>query len=181
MEDNLSIPATKASFCSSCYTKVNEADAYCDNCGYPLKGTEIEQQNFITNRNVKEIDLEDYNKKIKSAGNALYWVAIACVLSGIILYATAAVDAEQKFATLITNLILAIIFIALGVWSRKKPFAALVSGACLYAIILILNAIQNPLSIISGIIIKIIIIGAFIKGIRSAIEAEKIKKELNID
>lgn len=179
MGNELSIQPTEAALCGSCYAKVNDADAFCDKCGFPLKGTEEEQQNFINDRTTKEIDLEDYNKKIKTAGTALYWIAAVCALSGLILYGTG--PQEQKIPLLVINLILALLFVGLGAWSRKKPFAAIISGAALYAIILVVNAIDNPLSIVQGIIMKIFIIGAFIKGIKSAIEADKVKKELNID
>ena len=177
MEDNLAINAPV--FCGSCNTQTNNADAFCDNCGYPLKGTQEEQNAFISDRTYKEIDLEDYNKKIRSAGVALYWIAGLCFVSGVIVYA---IDKDESTRTglLIINTILTMIFVFLGAWSKKKPLAAIISGATLYGILLILYAIDNPISIISGIWVKIIIIGALIKGIKSAIDAEKLKKELNL-
>jgi hypothetical protein len=165
--------------CNACYKHVSDA-AFCDNCGYPLKGSEQEQEYFMSIRNAKEIDLDAANKVIKRAGNSLYWVAGATVLTGILFYFTNPND-EVKLDMLIVNLILAGIYAGLGAWSQKKPLAAIISGFALYAIVLLLNAITTPASIASGIIIKILFIGYFIKGIKSAIEAEKIKKELNIE
>ena len=175
------IQPTEAALCGSCYNKVNDNDAFCDNCGYPIKGTLAEQQAFVDNKMVKEIDLEDYKAKIINAGNKLFWVAAIFALGGFFLFATSKDDGETKVNGLIVCLVISFIFVALGAWSRKKPLAALISGAALYGIVIILAAIANPLSIISGIIWKIIIIGAFIKGIQAAIEADKIKKEFNID
>lgn len=175
MENSLSISANESVFCKSCYEKVNETDAFCDNCGYPLKGSETEQQDFIVNRTYKEIDLEEYTKQIKKAGMTLYLIAAFMLLGGVILYAT-----SKETAILIGSVIISGLFVSLGFWSRKKPLAAIVSGAALYAILIILSAIENPLSIVSGIIWKILIIGAFIRGIKAAIDAEKVKKELNI-
>ncbi|RKR83241.1 hypothetical protein BDD43_3444 [Mucilaginibacter gracilis] len=180
MENNVSIETTQPTFCGACSVTVNDSDAFCDSCGYPLKGTEFDQRNFIANRNSKEIDLEEYQKNIANAGKALYWVAVACAVSGLVLYAVSK-DEQTKMGILVINLILTIIFVALGAWSRKKPFAAIISGATLYGITIILNVIDNPLTLVKGIIFKIIIIGAFIKGIKAAIEAEKVKKELNIE
>ncbi|MBW4889504.1 hypothetical protein KXQ82_07250 [Mucilaginibacter sp. HMF5004] len=180
MNDDLSIQTNEAALCGACYHTINDADAFCDSCGYPVKGTLEQQQAFVDNKMVKEIDLEDYNAKIKNAGNKLFWVAGIFAISGFALYATGN-NAEEKTNTLIGCLIISLIFVALGAWSRKKPLAALISGAALYGIVLILGAIENPLSIISGIIWKVIIIGAFIKGIKAAIEADKLKKELNIE
>jgi len=181
MEDisTTNIPAA-ALLCGACYKHVNTDDAFCDNCGYPLKGTEQEQTNFIYNRSSKEIDLDEANKKINKAKHTLYWVAGATVISGFILYAVSQ-DAESKTDLLITNLILAFIYLALGAWSQKKPLTAIISGFALYVIVILLNAFVSPATIFSGLIIKILFIGYFINGIKSAIEAEKIKKELNIE
>jgi len=176
MEESLPLHENTTAFCNSCNTAVSNADAFCNNCGYPLHGTEQEQMDFISNRTYKEIDLEDYNKQIKKAGMALYLIAAFALLWGIILYAT-----SKELAILLGSLIICIIFVALGAWSRRKPLAAILSGAALYAILIILSAIDNPITIVSGIIWKVLIIGAFIRGIKSAIEAEKIKKELNLN
>ncbi|MHB8208238.1 hypothetical protein, partial [Mucilaginibacter sp.] len=140
------------------------------------KGTQKEQDNFISVRNSKEIDLEDANKKIKTAGHSLYWIAGATVLSGFIFYFI-----NKDVDLIIINLILGGIYGGLGAWSQKKPLAAIISGFALYVLVFVLNAITNPSSIATGIFLKILFIGYFIKGIKSAIEAEKIKKELNIE
>ncbi len=89
-------------------------------------------------------------------------------------------DPQDKNAALLVNVVLAVIFAGLGFWCRTKPLAAIISGSALYALIVILNAIVNPLTILGGIIFKIFIIIYFIRGIKSAIEAEKLKKDLNI-
>jgi hypothetical protein len=162
--------------CNACFKTVNETDSFCDNCGYPLKGTEKDQENFVSVRNAKEIDLEEANKKIKRAGNVLYWIAGITIVSGIILYFV-----NHELPTFIVNMVLGSINVILGTWSKKKPLSAIISGAALYVIVLILNAIINPLSIATGLIMKIFFISYFIVGIKSAIEAEKIKKELNVE
>jgi len=75
----------------------------------------------------------------------------------------------------IPNLVLAVVFLALGGYTHKKPLACIISGLSLYIIVLILFFIDNPASLAYGVIVKIVII-----GIKSAIEIEKIKKEHNI-
>jgi len=80
----------------------------------------------------------------------------------------------------IPNLVLAVVFLALGGYTHKKPLACIISGLSLYIIVLILFFIDNPASLAYGVIVKIVIIGYMIKGIKSAIEIEKIKKEHNI-
>jgi hypothetical protein len=178
MEDSLSIPALPIE-CHACYAKGSADDVYCTNCGYPLKGTEQEQQNFILKKNFTSIDLGSFNKRLKTAANSLYYLGGAFVVYGIIFYFIKQDDPDAT-AMLLTNLILGFVYVALGSYTHKKPLACIVSGLCLYAIVIILNAIANPVSIASGIIVKILIIGYLIKGIKGAIEIERIKKENSI-
>ncbi len=151
-----------------------------------VKGSEQEQNNFIYNRNSKEIDLEDANKKIKK--RPLAYLILGCwrysTNQFYILFCHKVQDAAVNLLTcLVTNLIikLSYIYSFLACVEPEKPMAAIISGFALYVIILLLNAFTDPATIVSGIIIKIFFIGCFIKGIKSAIEAEKIKKELNIE
>ena len=87
---------------------------------------------------------------------------------------------DNASALLITNAVVAIIFLLLGYWSEKKPLAAIISGMTLYILVQILAAIDDPLSILKGIIFKVIVISYLIKGLLSALEAEKIKKQYNL-
>ena len=54
--------------CAACFNQVNENDTFCTSCGYPLKGSEEEQKNFIMEKNTKEIYLEEENRQIKKSG-----------------------------------------------------------------------------------------------------------------
>jgi len=174
MEDTSSEITPVLVMCGACFKNANSTDAFCDSCGYPLHGSEADQKYFISVRNAKEIDLDDANKKIKRAGHTLYWIAGATVLSTLIFYFI-----NHDIGMVIVNLILATIYFLLGVWSQKKPLAAIISGFSLYILIFILNAIDDPSKIATGLLLKILFITYFIRGVKSAIEAEKIKKELN--
>jgi len=179
MENSIPITLHPDECCAACDTAVLNDDIYCNNCGYPLKGSEQEQKSFILKREWAGIDIASFSKRLKSAANKLYYLAGVFVLYGIIVFFLKK-DEEDVLAYVLPNLILAVMFFALGGYSMKKPLACMVSGLCLYAIVLILNFIANPAKIASGIIFKIVIIGYLIKGIKSAIEIEKIKKEHNI-
>lgn len=166
--------------CGTCYKDVSADDAFCQNCGYPLKGTDQEQKDFRLQHDFRSIDLNNYTEKTRKAGNSLYWLAGIFVFSGLVFYFTKQ-DTEGAVATLITNLILAMIFLGLARYSRKKPLACIMSGLALYAIIVILNAIVDPVSIVRGIIFKIVIIGLLVNGLKSALEVEKMKKDSGME
>ncbi len=165
--------------CACCAQNFKTSAIFCNSCGFPLQGTKEQQDEHIANRAVKEIDLMDLNRKVIAAGNSLYWIAGILTVSTIFSYFIVQND-EDIFAFLITSILLIGAFLAFGVWSKTKPAAALISGLSLYVIIQLINAVANPLTIFSGIIFKIIIIGYLIKGIIAVTEVDKIKKELNI-
>nr|WP_067058316.1 hypothetical protein [Mucilaginibacter sp. L294] len=178
MDDSLTIAQPKER-CASCFNEIVNDDVYCTNCGYPIKGTEHEQRVFLSQNEVNNIDYNVYNDKVKRAGNSLYYLAGFALLGAIISFFTKQ-DDPNVLAYTLPSLILAVLFLVLGSYSKKKPLACIVSGLVLYLIVQILLIIDNPVNIASGIIVKIIIIGYLINGIKSALELEKFKKEHNI-
>jgi ribosomal protein L37E len=165
--------------CACCMHTYDTTTVFCNHCGYPLQGTKKQQDDYIANRTVKEIDLAGLNKKIETASNSLYWIAGIFAVSTVFSFFRTA-DGADLSLFLITSILLIGAFLAFAIWSKTKPAAALISGLSLYLIVQILNAVDNPLSIVSGIIFKIFIIAYLIKGILAVLEVEKIKKELNI-
>ncbi|MCO4293783.1 hypothetical protein NF867_13000 [Solitalea sp. MAHUQ-68] len=88
---------------------------------------------------------------------------------------------EEGLALLIVNGVMAVLFVGLGFWCNKRPASAIIAGMALYGFVQLINAIDNPLTIVQGVIWKIVIIGAMVRGLKAAFRAEKIKKELSID
>lgn len=167
------------SLCNSCYKPFTLSDTFCNNCGFPLQGTKEEKDSHIANRTVKEIDLIELQRSVESACNSLYWIAGFIGLSTVVTYFIAA--SEDQFTLLIMNVILVGAFLGFAVLGKTRPTAAMISGLSLYLIIQVLNLIADPATIFSGIIFKIGIIFYLIKGIKAVLEADKIKKELNIE
>jgi hypothetical protein len=178
MESQLTPITEQIIYCKSCSTQTDLNDQFCTNCGYPLKGTEEEQNKFLMDKSYKELNLEEAKRQVKKTSYAMYFVAGATMLGGLIFYK---LNKDGLGNTLLlVNSIVAILFTIIGYWCNRMPLAGVITGTSLYALIFILNAISNPLSILSGIIFKIFIIGCFIRGIKAALEAEKLKKQLNI-
>jgi len=179
--DNTAAQPNKISLCESCYTKVEPEDRFCNSCGYPLKGTEDEKRNFRPTLTDPILNMRDYANRLQNAANTLYYLTGVFVLSALILFFQTK-DQADGLTDVILNIILAMIFLALGGYTHKKPLACIISGLALYIIIQVLNIIIDPVSFASPIvlIVKIVIIGFLIKGIRSAIEIERIRKENNL-
>lgn len=179
MTESSLIAAEVTSACRCCYEKTNPGDQFCQACGFPLTGSAAEQQIFIYRRGFKKVDLSELDKKIKKAGNSLYVLAGMFFLYALIYFFFNR-TAVTALSVLITNVIISVVFLFLGIWSAKKPVASIISGIVLYALIQLMAAFEDPSALVKGFIFKIIIIGYLIKGLVSALEAEKIKKQHNI-
>ena len=175
--DNTIATTPQTIACKACDIDVTADDAFCNACGYPLQGTEQEQKDFMAEKINREFDIAEHQQLMEKGGNSLYWVAGAFGLGVLLTAGTKSKDDPDFAAILIVGLILCGIFVFLGSWSKRKPFAAMVSGISLYAIVIILNLIADPATIFSGIILKIFIIAYLIKGIRAAINHDKMIKE----
>jgi len=165
--------------CKCCFGKINEADQFCQACGFPLKGSDEEQSQFFYNRNYQHMEMDGLKKKVQSARTTLYVLAGYFLLAGLVLFAMNKSN-DSAAGMLISNAVVAVIFLALGIWADKKPVASIISGMVLYILVILMSIFQDPTNIIKGIILKIIIISYLVKGLMSALEAEKIRKQYNI-
>jgi hypothetical protein len=167
--------------CDKCYTKVDPDDQFCNSCGFPVKGTNEEKEKFRPVPVKPVFNRKEYEKRLKDAANTLYYLTGAFVLGGVILFFQVK-DEPDVLSYILPNIILAIVFLALGGYAHKKPLACIASGLVLYIIVQILNIVDNPESFASPVTvaIKIGIIAFLIKGVKSAIEGEKLRKDNNL-
>ncbi|MBV7268788.1 hypothetical protein [Winogradskyella luteola] len=167
MENEISIE-TKEPTCSICKTAMDTEEIYCSECGFPEKGTDKEVAQFHARRAMENNQHMDADKKIKSARNVLYVMAGITLVFGIISFFN-----NQDIAVLVTNVILGVIYLALGSWTSQKPLVAILLGLLLYLTTVIISAILLPETLIKGIIFKIIIIAYLGKGVYSASSIKK--------
>ena len=176
---NNPMPAIAIPECTCCFNKIKPEDQFCPACGFPLKGSAEIQQQFFENRNYQQMEMAGLKEKIKRAGTSLYLLAGIFLLYGLV-YFFIGIREESASAILITYAIIAVIFLLLGYLAEKKSLAAIISGMVLYLLVILMDFIQNPFNIARGIIFKVVIISYLIRGLVSAMEAEKIKKQYNI-
>ncbi|MBN2814626.1 MAG: hypothetical protein JXQ80_11160, partial [Bacteroidales bacterium] len=137
----------------------NDADRFCAKCGYPLQGTTEEQQSFSSNYALNKLDEDNVRAKVGQARLVLFLLAGFTAISAAIVFAK-----TEEPALLGINLILAVIYAGLGFWAANKAFAAIFTGALIYLSIILLNGIVDPMTLLQGIIFKIIFIVAFVKA-----------------
>ncbi len=159
-------------FCES--TGLVEDDIFCPNCRFPQRGSQIEMKKFLISIKKKKELLDNQKNAVKKARNLLFILAGLNLLVGLIL----GVIVNFDIAMIIGSLIGAGIYFGLGMWSKYKPFAAILSGFFVYIVFNVLSAIADPNTIIQGIIWKVIIISGFIYGYKGVKDSEKLEKEL---
>lgn len=163
---------TVCHYCKS--TGLSEEDNFCPNCRFPQRGSQMDMKRFLINVKKKEQILGDKRKAVKKARNILYILAslnlLVAVLLGIII--------NFNIEVIIGGAIGAGIYFGLAIWSKKKPFAAILSGFFVYIVFNLISAIGDPQTIFHGMIWKIIIISGFIYGYKGVKDSEKLEKEL---
>ncbi len=163
--------------CSKCQTALRENEIFCPQCGFPERGTEQEKSHFnLRIRRRKEL-LEEFQKKVNTGQVILYIIASLFFLSGVVF---SFLQEEEAIAVFVTFVILSCIYVGLAIWSNYQPFPALLTGFLLYVSIILLDLALDPASVLQGIVIKVVFIVVFIKGISSAREAKELKEELKI-
>lgn len=163
--------------CHHCKRPELKADeVFCPNCGFPQKGSESDHRKFIATFNVNQRFQDDYKKSINKARNILFILAGLNLVAGLLM----GVLIQTDIAMLISSVILAGIYLGLGLWSRTKPFPAIITGLIVYITIIVISAMIEPMSIVSGIIWKVIIISGFIYGYKGAKEGEEIKEQMEL-
>jgi hypothetical protein len=166
--------------CEACFVVVGIDDVYCANCRYPLKGTVAEKSTFLEKQNKADFDLVAFKKRINKAGNTLFYLSGLFILAAVVNFFSMKADPDV-LAVVIPDIVLAVLFLLLGEYSKKKNLACFISGLSLFVIVQILEVLDDPAMVDLYYIVFVIIVVLFlIRGIKSAIGMEKIKKEHNI-
>lgn len=117
-----------------------------------------------------------YDRHIRRARNAIFACAGILLLSLIILAASLPPGYNDFWMDAIFWGVFIAGFIALGLWTKKKPYYAIIGALILYGISIAINGFLDPVTIIKGIIFKIIIIVLLIKGLSDAKAAQEMQK-----
>lgn len=170
-EDGMpSMPLLK---CENCSADNPETQKFCSACSFPINGSDQEKSSFRLILSSRKRFLADAEKKIENGKLTIYALAGLFFISGFFYFFV-----NDDVATLVVSLLIAVIYLGLVAWFPKNPFAAMLTAFVFYVTIQLVNAIADPVTIFSGWLIKIFVVVAFVKGIRSAREAQTLLKEL---
>ena len=123
----------------------------------------------------ENLSMEGYDNPVKKARNILFAIA-AIQLIGI--YFAFEQYGMERTITLALAIGLALIFFFLGLWTKRKPYDAIITGIVVYSILIIGNAIFEPATILQGLIFKIVIFVLLITALSNAKEVQRWKDSL---
>ena len=123
---------------------------------------------------------QGYDKHIKQARNAIFAVAILITISVLFLVFNNSDYNEYIWLDVLIYGVFVAGFVFLGLWTKKKPYYAIVGALILYAMFIALNAALDITTLYKGIILKIIVIVLLVKGINDAKEAQERKEMISL-
>ena len=132
---------------------------------------------------LKQIEMLGYETAVRKARNALFWTAGLVFLGEMI----GMMRSDAGFDPIIFGIALveAGIFIALALWTKKKPYTAIVTGLIVFIGFIFLTVVINGMAegsagvmkaLVSGIIVKVIILVTLIKALSDANALQKAKE-----
>jgi hypothetical protein len=164
-----------------------EGQAFCEICGEQLKKG-VERREAIPSMGA-EIGVQ-HRKHIRSARFAIMFVAVVTIGVSIFFWfklqdeigtiPAALIDgavqkaiAFQKVA-IASTFFLGLVFIGLFFWAKKNPFGASLTALIIYATSILVQAGMEPATLAKGIIIKVIIVLALVRGVQAGLAYKKL-------
>jgi len=127
-----------------------------------------------------ELTRLSYDKHVLNARNAIFVVAGAQFVFGSIVVLTSSKLGEtiDIIISLCFVLLTSLVFLALGLWTKRKPYTAILIALIFYALLLLADAVYDPTTLFKGIIMKIFIIVYLFRGLNQARDAQRLKEAL---
>lgn len=82
---------------------------------------------------------------------------------------------HQPWQVLGLNLFLATVMLGLWIWSKRALLPAIITALGIYVTVTVANALYDPTTIAQGLIMKIVIVAALVKGVQSTLAARKLE------
>jgi hypothetical protein len=173
MEESITLQQNENLVCENCQNSVPNNLKFCSSCSFPVGGSETEKSTFRSDMGIRRRMLKQAEEKVKTAKIIIYVLAgltfIMAMINGFV---------NDDFVTMIVNLTLSLLYLILAAWSDKNSFGAILTTFIIYITLIVINFFFEPSTLLSGIWMKIFMIAAFVKGIRSAKEAQDLFAEL---
>jgi hypothetical protein len=143
------------------------------------------QENIIADYadELKQIEISSFETGVRKARTALFWIAGLVFLGEMIGMMQAGTGFDPVI--FVIAILEAGVFIALALWTKKKPYTAVVTGLIAFIGIIAVSAVLYGIlegsegvlkSLVSGIIVKVVILVTLIKALSDAKALQRAKE-----
>lgn len=127
----------------------------------------------------EEFSMDGYDKHIRHARNALYVSAVILLINVLILNSRHPESYEYAWLDWLVYGLFIIGFVALALWTKSKPYYAIIGGMLLFALFLLLQLWIDAGSLFKGLLWKIFVAVYLVKGLSNAREAQELRDGFN--
>ncbi len=117
------------------------------------------------------MSMEGYDKPVKQARTILF------ILAGLqlvpIFFNKGDMSEDESLINTVVCIVVAVIFAALGFWTKRKPFTAILIALIVYGSLVLLSAIFDPSTLMQGVFLKIIAFGSLGVALSNARDVQK--------
>lgn len=123
------------------------------------------------------VDIEPYEKTMKNARVWIYVIAASQAVMGIVEY-NMAEDTTIGLIACGIDFSVAVLFLCLGLYSKKNPVAAFTTALVSYVALIVAFIALDPSNATKGIVVKVLAIMALIKANKDARKYVAIKQSI---
>jgi hypothetical protein len=172
--------------CPHCAAPNADGAAFCASCGkaLPVQGTTprvIEAQSGLASSHVgQSLQAEELRKLTRRAFTALIVVAVMQFLGAGLFLVVAQTAPKAKVSQPKLMMVAGIMsaigvgFIILAIWARKNPLPAAITGFVILVTLWVMDMIADPMTLLQGIILKIVIVAMLIRAIQAGLQYRKL-------
>jgi hypothetical protein len=167
--------------CPHCSVENPDGAAFCGSCGKALPDASaggprvVTAADYATTGAGKQLQIGELDRQRRKAFGILLAVAILQAIGGVIILAAGRAVGVGTENVVVNPLVygivfgLAFVFLVLSLWARKSPLPASIVGLVVFCTVHLLDAVANPLTLLNGILVKIIIVVLLIQAIMAGV------------
>ncbi len=114
--------------------------------------------------------MEGYDKPVRNARILLFVMAGLQLLA---IFLMPPMDDLQKYITIGIYVLFAGVFAALALWTKRKPYTAIITALIIYTALILLAAYIQPSSFFQGWLLKAVVYVLLIVGLRNAKDVQE--------
>ncbi|WP_298509877.1 hypothetical protein [uncultured Kordia sp.] len=161
--------------CPHCGAEVAQVAIICEDCKFPIAGTEKEKAIFIGRQTLNISKVASAEEVVSRTQIILYIVAGFKVLSAFLVYTNFRSTSDTIF-----YLVIALILGVFGYLLPKKPIVFILASLAVILGYYLLLYLVNPILVFSGITWKFITVGLLLYALYTVMESNKLKKKYNL-